>query len=59
MKGKMVGLNGALDGCERILQDEFKEFPESALYMIGYADEAYAKAGKPIKAGQQPALPNK
>jgi F-type H+/Na+-transporting ATPase subunit beta len=59
MKGKMVGLNDALDGCERILQDEFKEFPESALYMIGSADEAYAKAGKPIKAEQQPAVPNK
>jgi len=58
MKGKMVGLNDALEGCERILQDEFKEFPESALYMIGSADEAYTKAGKPIKAGQKPAVPN-
>jgi len=29
----------------RILQDEFKELPEVALYMIGSADEAYAKSG--------------
>jgi F-type H+/Na+-transporting ATPase subunit beta len=29
----------ALDGCERILRDEFKDYPESALYMIGTIDE--------------------
>jgi F-type H+-transporting ATPase subunit beta len=40
----MVSLKDALDGCERILQDEFKDIPEAALYMIGSADEAYAKA---------------
>jgi F-type H+-transporting ATPase subunit beta len=28
-------LKDALDGCERILRDEFKDYPESALYMIG------------------------
>jgi F-type H+-transporting ATPase subunit beta len=33
-----------LDGCERILHDEFKDFPESALYMIGAIDEATTKA---------------
>ena len=44
MKGRMVNLNDALDGCERILQDEFKDIPEVALYMIGSADEAYGKA---------------
>jgi F-type H+-transporting ATPase subunit beta len=44
MKGRMVSLKDALDGCERILQDEFKDIPEVALYMIGTADEAYAKA---------------
>ena len=44
MKGKMVSLTDALDGCERILQDEFKDLPEVALYMIGSADEAYANA---------------
>ena len=44
MKGKMVSLKEALDGCERILKDEFKDVPESALYMIGSIDEAFAKA---------------
>jgi F-type H+-transporting ATPase subunit beta len=39
-KGKFVSLNDALDGCERILRDEFKDYPESALYMIGSIDEA-------------------
>lgn len=40
MKGKLVSLEDALDGCERILRDEFKDYPESALYMIGTIDEA-------------------
>jgi len=39
-KGKMVSLKEALDGCERILKDEFKDVPESALYMIGGINEA-------------------
>lgn len=44
MPGKLVSLQDALEGCERILADEFKDFPESALYMIGAVDEAEAKA---------------
>jgi F-type H+-transporting ATPase subunit beta len=49
-KGKLVSLNDSLDGCERILRDEFKDYPESALYMIGAIDEAKGKAktGKPV-----------
>jgi F-type H+-transporting ATPase subunit beta len=43
LKGKEVSLDDALDGCERILSDEFKDFPESALYMIGKIDEAKKK----------------
>ena len=35
LQGKLVSLKDALDGCERILRDEFKDYPESALYMIG------------------------
>jgi len=35
-----VSLEDALGGCERILNDEFSEFPEKALYMIGKVDEA-------------------
>jgi F-type H+-transporting ATPase subunit beta len=44
LKGKLVSLKEALDGCERILRDEFKDYPESALYMIGAIDEAKGKA---------------
>ena len=44
IKGKLVSLKDSLDGCERILRDEFKDYPESALYMIGAIDEAKAKA---------------
>jgi F-type H+-transporting ATPase subunit beta len=42
-KGRLVKLEDALDGCERILRDEFKDYPESALYMIGTIDEAKGK----------------
>ncbi|MEO7524412.1 MAG: F0F1 ATP synthase subunit beta, partial [Ferruginibacter sp.] len=35
IKGKQVSLKDSLDGCERILADEFKDYPESAFYMIG------------------------
>ncbi len=41
-KGRLVSRKDALDGCERILRDEFKDVPESALYMIGAVDEALA-----------------
>ena len=34
-EGKMVSLDDALEGCERILNDEFSDRPEKALYMIG------------------------
>jgi F-type H+-transporting ATPase subunit beta len=42
--GKQVSRADALDGCERILADEFKDLPEAALYMIGPIDEARASA---------------
>ena len=38
--GKVVDLADSLDGCERILNDEFSDLPERALYMIGAIDEA-------------------
>ena len=48
MKGKLVSLKDSLDGCERILRDEFKDYPESALYMIGAIGEAKkAEANQP------------
>lgn len=43
LKGRFVSLADALDGCERILNDEFDQFPESSLYMIGSVDEAFSK----------------
>src|SRR5664279_2673566 len=46
MKGKEVSLKDSLDGCRRILSDEFKDFPESSFYMIGAIDEAKNKANK-------------
>ncbi len=60
IKGKLVSLKDSLDGCECILRDEFKDFPESALYMIGAIDEAKKKAssGKPaanVDPGAKPA----
>jgi len=39
-EGKMVALADSLDGCERILNDEFSDKPERALYMIGNIEEA-------------------
>jgi len=44
IKGKEVSLKDAMDGCRRILSDEFKDFPESAFYMIGSIDEAHHPA---------------
>jgi F-type H+-transporting ATPase subunit beta len=38
--GRSVGIEDTLEGCERILNDEFHDYPERALYMIGGVDEA-------------------
>jgi len=43
MGGRLVPLEKTLEGCERILKDEFAELPEKALYMIGEIDEAIAE----------------
>ncbi len=48
LKGKLVSLKDALDGCERILRDDFKDYPESALYMIGAVGEAKKPDAKPV-----------
>ena len=39
-KGKLVSLHDALDGCDRILNDEFAEYSERSLYMLGTIEEA-------------------
>ena len=40
--GRTVSLQDTLDGCERILADEFSDRPERTLYMIGAVGEAVA-----------------
>jgi F-type H+-transporting ATPase subunit beta len=39
MSGRLVKLSDAVEGCERILNDEFNSSPEKSLYMIGRIDE--------------------
>jgi len=56
LNGKLVSLDEALDGCERILGDEFEDYPESALYMIGAVDEAKRK-GASGSVGAPPPAP--
>ena len=57
LKGKLVSLKDSLDGCERILRDEFKDYPESALYMIGAISETKKPAppAAPAKPEAKPA----
>jgi F-type H+/Na+-transporting ATPase subunit beta len=52
--GKFVSREDALDGCERILRDEFKDVPERSLYMIGAIEEAQASAKPAAKAQPAP-----
>ena len=42
--GRSVALPETLDGCERILGDEFAELPERSLYMIGSVDDVGREA---------------
>jgi len=35
IKGEIVDLEDSIDGCERILSDQYEDKPESELYMIG------------------------
>ena len=46
LKGQFVSLADALEGCERILRDEFNDQPESALYMIGAISQAKFVTGQ-------------
>lgn len=41
--GRVVTLDACLDGCERVLGDEFQELPERELYMIGTVDEVVSR----------------
>ena len=44
--GRLVELGDALEGCERILNDEFIDYEENDLYMIGGIEEAIEKKRK-------------
>ncbi len=54
LEGRVVSLEDSLDGCERILNDEFRAYPEQALYMIGAISEAVrkAEAAAPEESGE-------
>jgi F-type H+-transporting ATPase subunit beta len=39
-KGRTVQIADTLEGCRRILDDEFHDYPERSLYMIGSINEA-------------------
>ncbi len=43
INGKEVSLVDALDGCDRILADEFEDLPEQSFYMIGAVEDARKK----------------
>jgi F-type H+-transporting ATPase subunit beta len=49
LTGRLVSLEDSLDGCERILRDEFEDTPESALYMIGAITEVMEKSKQESK----------
>jgi F-type H+-transporting ATPase subunit beta len=57
LEGKLVSLKDSLDGCERILRDEFKDHPEGALYMIGTIEEVNAKPKADAPAKSKPTSP--
>jgi len=42
-KGRILALEDTIQGCERILNDEFNSYPEQALYMVGKIEEAEKK----------------
>lgn len=46
LEGRQVSLEESLEGCERILADEFADYDESDLFMIGSIDEADRKRSR-------------
>ncbi len=51
--GRIVNLEDAIDGCERILNDEFAERSESDLYMLGKIDEIKSKSGTKVQQEEE------
>lgn len=52
MEGKLVELEDALEGCQKILNDEYMDYEESDLYMIGKIEEADAKRKERMKSNE-------
>jgi F-type H+-transporting ATPase subunit beta len=50
--GVMVSLDETIDGCERILNGEFAEMPETEFYMIGGIDDVEARRAAREAEGQ-------
>ena len=48
--GKRVALEDAIQDCERILNDEFIQVPESEFYLIGTMGEARGDQTQPSNA---------
>ena len=59
IEGRLVNIDETVDGCERILGDEFFDYPESALYMIGNIEEAKPLDGNGVVTKENAALPEK
>jgi F-type H+-transporting ATPase subunit beta len=51
-KGRFVSREDAIDGCRRILEDEFADVDESELYMIGGVDEVNESARSAESSGR-------
>jgi F-type H+/Na+-transporting ATPase subunit beta len=54
MTGKVVELEDALTGCERILSDEFYDRSESDLYMLGKIGEIKSKTDNKQESEPEP-----
>jgi F-type H+/Na+-transporting ATPase subunit beta len=51
--GRVVDLEDAIDGCERIINDEFADLSESDLYMLGKISEVKSKSVKKEEQQEQ------
>ena len=52
-KGKLVSTEEVIEGCDRILNDEFSDYSERSLYMIGKIDEAEKKTDRESDEGEK------
>ncbi len=52
-RGRVVNLEDAIDGCERILNDEFAGRSESDLYMLGKIGEIKSRSGANVQQEEE------